>query len=162
MVIRSGKQATPSFSLFLINMQIFVNDDNFEYFFFFFFFRLLPFRVHRKFGSVLRRMPFLTQLTTAVGNLARPFNVLGCTLEGNQLRHCAAKPIVSSYHSKHKWVFTPRVLRSRDQPIMSRTHYPLSHWGSILFSSTKCLWNKASNSPHINMYTHIYRRLFPG
>ena len=29
-----------------------------------------------------------------VGNIARPFNVLGCTLEGNQLRHCIAKLIV--------------------------------------------------------------------
>ena len=27
-------------------------------------------------------------------SLVRPFNVLGCTLERNQLRHCAAKPIV--------------------------------------------------------------------
>ena len=48
---------------------------------------------HRRFGSVLRRMPFLTQPTTDSRKLSRPFNVLGCTLEGNQLRHCAAKPI---------------------------------------------------------------------
>ena len=67
-----------------------------------------------------------------VGKLSQAFlNVLGCTLEGNQLRHCAAKPIASGCHSKHKWVFTPGVLRSRDQSIMSRTHYPLSHWGSV-------------------------------
>ena len=39
-------------------------------------------------------MPFLTQPTDSRETLARPFNVLGCTLEGNQLRHCAAKPIV--------------------------------------------------------------------
>ena len=31
---------------------------------------------------------------TFIVDLARPFNVLGCTLKGNQLRHCAAKPIV--------------------------------------------------------------------
>ena len=58
--------------------------------------------------------------------------MLGCTLEGNQLRHCAAEPIVrSGHHGKHKWVFTPGVLRSRDQLSVSRTHYSLSHWGSL-------------------------------
>ena len=36
----------------------------------------------------------LTQPTDSRETLARPFNVLGCTLKGNQLRHCAAKPIV--------------------------------------------------------------------
>ena len=66
-----------------------------------------------------------------VGNLARPFNVLGCTLEGNQLRHCAAKLIVQlAIMANTKWVFTPVVLRSRDQPSMSQTHYSLNHWGS--------------------------------
>ena len=48
---------------------------------------------HRRFGSVLRRMPFFTQPTDG-RELSQLLNVLGCTLEGNQLRHCAAKPIV--------------------------------------------------------------------
>ena len=49
-----------------------------------------------------------------VGNLARPFNVLGCTLEGNQLKHCAAKPIVQvAVIAKTSGFFTPVVLRSR-------------------------------------------------
>ena len=42
---------------------------------------------HRTFGSVLCRMPFLTQPTDSRETLARPFNVLGCTLKGSQLRH---------------------------------------------------------------------------
>ena len=51
--------------------------------------------LHRRFGSVLRRMPFLMQPTDSRETFnARPFNVFGCTLERNQLRHCAAKPIV--------------------------------------------------------------------
>ena len=43
-------------------------------------------------------------------NLARPFNVLGCTLEGNQLRNCAAKPIASGYRSKQVGFYTRRAL----------------------------------------------------
>ena len=77
-----------------------------HFFFFFFFFRLLPFRGrHSGCVSNIRtedlavfyayaRCPSWRNLLLIVGNLARPFNVLGCTLEGNQLRHCAAKPIV--------------------------------------------------------------------
>ena len=79
---------------------------------------------HRRFGSVLRRMPFLTQPTDSRGSLARPFNVLGCTLEGNQLRYCAAKPIVQAG-------FYTRRASIQDQPSASRTHYPLSYWGSV-------------------------------
>ena len=45
--------------------------------------------------------------------------------------HCAAKPIVQlAIIAKRKWVFTPGVLRFRDQLSMSWTHYPLSHWSS--------------------------------
>ena len=48
---------------------------------------------HRRFGSVLCRMPSWRNLLI-VGKLSQAFNMLGCTLEGNQLRHCAAKTIV--------------------------------------------------------------------
>ena len=113
------------------------------YDFFFFFFWLLPFRVRHSgcFSNICTedlavfytRCPSWRNLLI-VGKLARPFNMLGCTLERNQLRHCVAKPIVQiCYHSKHKWVFTPGVLQSRDQLSMSWTHYPLSHWGSLLW-----------------------------
>ena len=57
--------------------------------------------------------------------------MLGCTLEGNQLRHCAAKPIVQlAIIANTNGFFTPGVLGSRDQPSMSRTHYPQSNCGS--------------------------------
>ena len=55
--------------------------------------------------------------------------MLGCTLEGNQLRHCAAKPIVQLAIITNTGGFL-RQLRSRDQPSTGRMHYPLSHWGS--------------------------------
>ena len=61
------------------------------------FFWLLPFRGrHRGYFSNIHTenlalfyagCPSLRNLLLIVGNLARPFNMLGCTLEGNQLRH---------------------------------------------------------------------------
>ena len=97
------------------------SDLQIEVFFFFFFFRLLSFRGRHSgcFQTSAQKiwqcftpgaLPSGCNLLLIVGNLARPFNVLGCTLEGNELRHCAAKPIASGYHGKHKWVFTPVVL----------------------------------------------------
>ena len=35
-----------------------------------------------------------------------------------------------SNNNKHKWVFIPSVLQSRDQLNITWMHYPLSHWGS--------------------------------
>ena len=92
--------------------------------------------------------PSWRNLLLIVGNLARPFNVLGRTLEGNQLRHCAAKPIASGYHSKHKWVFTPGVLRSRDQPILSRTHYLLQRHREWMKCSTEHVNSPRSSSDY--------------
>ena len=70
-------------------------------------------------------MPFLTQ--PSQGNLARLFNVLGCTLEENQLRHCAAKPIVQLAIIANKLVFTPRLKHawSSTPSIQGPTEYEL-------------------------------------